>query len=168
MKKTLFLVLITLCLFGCYNKNEVEEKEANQEVNQEVEEKDYSSTLELLKQKCNSSYSELDYDNISRNPDKYDSACIHFKGEVVQVLEAGNGLAQLRVYTSMTDYEYIDNYYDDDAVMVFIYNYDNKNRILEDDIIEIYGVFNDLYTYETVLGSSLTIPSFIMLDYKLI
>ena len=34
----------------------------------------------------------------------------------------------------------------------------DEPRILEDDIITMYGEMQDLMTYETVMGSTVTIP----------
>ena len=46
----------------------------------------------------------------------------------------------------------------DDTVMAY-YSYDEgESRILEDDIITMYGTFGGLYTYESVLGASITVP----------
>ena len=36
---------------------------------------------------------------------------------------------------------------------------DPSNRVLEDDIISFYGTSTGLYSYTTVLGAQLTIPS---------
>ena len=35
---------------------------------------------------------------------------------------------------------------------------ENESRILEDDIIYLYGTLNGVTTYTTVLGSDVTIP----------
>ena len=35
---------------------------------------------------------------------------------------------------------------------------ENESRILEDDIINMYGTLNGTKTYDSVLGSSITIP----------
>lgn len=36
---------------------------------------------------------------------------------------------------------------------------DSSNRVLEDDIISFYGTSTGSYSYTTVLGAQLTIPS---------
>lgn len=35
----------------------------------------------------------------------------------------------------------------------------STKRFLEDDIVTFYGTYDGLYTYETILGASVTIPS---------
>ena len=49
----------------------------------------------------------------------------------------------------------------------YIYDVSVKNlRILEDDKITVYGIFEGLTTYTTVLGQSVTIPKIIVLFYE--
>ena len=46
----------------------------------------------------------------------------------------------------------------DDTILTY---YDPKivsSRVLEDDIITIYGVSQGLYTYESTMGQKITIP----------
>jgi hypothetical protein len=42
-----------------------------------------------------------------------------------------------------------------------VYDTADGDRILEDDIVTIWGTSAGLYTYETVMGSELTIPSLV-------
>ena len=46
----------------------------------------------------------------------------------------------------------------EDTLYVNYIPVEGELRILEDDIITIYGEMMDLKTYETVMGSSVTIP----------
>lgn len=48
--------------------------------------------------------------------------------------------------------------YYDDTVYVTYDGYGSEERILEDDIVTFYGEYKGLKTYETVMGSSVTIP----------
>ena len=50
------------------------------------------------------------------------------------------------------------NHYDD-VVLLKVNNYGTNARILEDDYITVYGEYTGLYTYKTVMGSTMTIPS---------
>ena len=110
----------------------------------------------------------IDYNSLARTPDNYKGKYIHFKGEVIQVQEdTTEKLAVLRVNTKLSDYDYIENYYEDDTVYVVVYNYDMNNRILEEDIIDMYGIYYGIETYETVLGSSVSIPAMVTLYYSI-
>jgi len=77
---------------------------------------------------------------------------IKFKGKVIQVLE-GDKANTLRFA--------VDSDYD----KIMIVEYDKSivsSRILEDDIITIYGVSYGLYTYESTMGAPITIPSAVL------
>lgn len=92
------------------------------------------------------------YEELARNPDSYFGQNIVFRGEVIQVLEDTGGVT-MRVNVTEGNYGIWD-----DTVMAY-YSYDEgESRILEDDIITMYGTFGGLYTYESVLGASITVP----------
>ena len=74
-----------------------------------------------------------------------------FTGEVVQVLES-SFYKEYRVNVTKKRYYY------DDTVYVTFFTLDNDNRVLEDDIITFYGEYDGLYSYETVMGATVTIP----------
>ena len=48
----------------------------------------------------------------------------------------------------------------DDVVYVTYERPNSDKRILEDDRVTIYGECNGLYTYETIMGGSVTLPKF--------
>jgi|GEM_PF-2523631 len=118
----------------------------------ELESEDHDLSREekgkYLKSKCKS-YS---YEDLMRYPDKYDGKMVKFKGEVVQVMPSGLNTI-LRVNVTK------DRYYWDDTIYVW---YEGKTvdgaNICEDDIIWLYGMMGGTKTYETVLGSEITIP----------
>lgn len=91
------------------------------------------------------------YEEIARSPEEYKGKLAVFTGKVVQV--SGN---VLRV--SITRYGTYSTYYKDTIYVT--YNYDEGLKVLENDIITIYGVLNGEKTYKTVLGAHVTIPSF--------
>lgn len=110
----------------------------------------------------------IDYSLLARTPDNYLGKYIHFKGEVIQVQEdPTEKLAVLRVNTKLSDYDYMENYYEDDTVYVIVYNYDMNNRILEEDIIDMYGIYYGIETYETVLGSTVSIPAMVTFYFSI-
>ncbi|MBR2572232.1 MAG: peptidoglycan-binding protein [Clostridia bacterium] len=93
-------------------------------------------------------YQKLQYKAMSRDPDSYEGNLYKFDGKVLQVGESGNRI-WMRVATR-------GGY--NDVVYVTYTRGDNEGRILEDDRITVYGTSEGLYTYETVLGASVTIP----------
>lgn len=92
------------------------------------------------------------YDDLARNPKNYIGEPVILYGEVVQVMEDGSNV-ELRVDITECEYGFEDTIY-----VTYTRKSPNESRILEDDIITLWGISNDTISYETVLGSSLTIP----------
>lgn len=94
---------------------------------------------------------EITYDQLARTPDNYVGRKITFSGKVLQVSEdTYSGKVCLRVATS-------DDY---DKVMLIEYESSILNsRVLEDDEIRFYGISIGLYTYESTMRISITIPA---------
>lgn len=96
------------------------------------------------------------FEELSRNPENYFSlsidkgfneAKVKFSGKVLQVIE-DTDRNQMRLA--------IDSDYD--KVILVSYEEDRNNRVLEDDILTVYGNFNGIRTYTTVLGDERSIP----------
>ena len=93
--------------------------------------------------------SDVNYDNLARTPDDFLSEKIVLSGKVIQVME-DDSTTQLRLATN-EDY---------DAVVLVEYNSSIvQERVLENDLITIYGTSNGLISYESTLGGTITIPS---------
>jgi len=92
---------------------------------------------------------DITYDQLARTPDDYIAKKVMFNGQVIQVME-GDGSTQLRV-TVDSDYDQI-LYVEYDSSII-------DSRVLEDDIITIYGVSYGLLSYESTMGGTITIPS---------
>lgn len=90
----------------------------------------------------------ITYDNLARNPDDYMGEKVKFKGKVVQVIE-GDTENQIRLAVD-SDYDTI-LYCGYDPSIV-------SSRILEDDIITIYGISVGTISYQSTLGGTITIP----------
>lgn len=96
-----------------------------------------------------SDYASVPYDDAARTPDAYQGESLVFSGKVVQVIEDST-MTSLRVAT--------DGGWDD----VVLVQYENDLldfRVLEDDYVTAYGVYTGLYTYESAIGASITVPS---------
>lgn len=99
-------------------------------------------------------YRDLDFSALSRDPDKYVDEYYQFSGKVLQVLEQDyNGMTYvaLRVATK-------GGY--DNVVYVEYLRGANESRILEDDRVAVKGKYEGLYTYETIMGGTVTLPEF--------
>ena len=107
-----------------------------------------AAKLEASKAQYSSDYS---YESLSRNPDTYKGQKGKFSGKVLQVSEGDPG------YYSVIRLG-INGSYDN----VLYVRYDSEllsSRILEDDWITVYGELTGVYTYTSIWGKSITIPS---------
>ena len=118
-------------------------------VSSEETEPDDSMIESAYKASC----SEFSYTDVARNPDAYDGASAVFRGKVVQVMQQGN-IYILRVNK--------DSDYNSTVYVTYLAD-EGAPRILEDDVVTLWGSLNGLMTYETIFGASVTIPSFVAL-----
>ena len=97
--------------------------------------------------------SEYTYEQLARNPDTYTGKKVKFSGKILQVMEGK--ISYLRVAMNS-------NY---DTVIFVTYEKDELSyRLLEDDLVTIYGSSLGVYSYEAVSGATITLP-WIMATY---
>ncbi len=95
---------------------------------------------------------EYSYDTIARDPDKYEDTYGRYTGEIIQVLESNNNY-EMRVNITKDNY----GYYEDTIYVVYAKKEDEP-RLLEDDIITIYGINLGTTSYESIFGATITLP----------
>lgn len=92
--------------------------------------------------------SNYTYDQLARNPDTYIGSKIKINGKVLQTGEDGD-LCYARIAMNS-------NY---DTVVFVIYEKDLLGyKLLDDDIVTVYGTSLGEYSYEAVSGATITIP----------
>lgn len=91
----------------------------------------------------------ITYDNLARDPDKYKGNKVVFQGKVIQVME-GDDYTQYRLAVN-SDY--------DTVALIEITADKLSSRVLEDDIITIYGESMGTITYDSTLGGKITVPA---------
>ncbi len=97
------------------------------------------------------------YEDLARTPDSYKNMKLVITGKVVQVLEKSNG-AQYRIA--------VDGDYD----QMFYVDYTGDfaaGRILEEDTVTLWGIYDGLMSYNSTLGGKITIPSLIAKYYQI-
>ncbi|MBI4857173.1 MAG: hypothetical protein HY818_10590 [Acetobacterium woodii] len=97
------------------------------------------------------------YTDLARTPDSYKGMKIVVTGKVVQVMEKSNG-AQYRVA--------VDGNYD----QIFYVDYTGsfgQGRILENDMVTLWGTYDGLMSYTATLGGKITIPSLLAKYYQI-
>ncbi|MBQ8204003.1 MAG: hypothetical protein IJZ75_06980 [Clostridia bacterium] len=162
-KKWWFWVLIgfaVIVLIG--SMGEDDSTSTNSDTNSKIESSEkieQNSQPELTYEEEIATYGEIDFETLSRNPDKYKGEKFKFTGEVIQVLEASFGdIVELRINVTKQTYEYIDSVTWTDTIYATVELPDGEDRILEDDIITFYGECKGLYSYTSVLGSKISLP----------
>jgi len=90
----------------------------------------------------------ITYNQLARTPDDYEGKKVKFTGKVVQMMDGGAEI-NLRVAVN-SDYDLI--------LFVYYPSSLTKTRVLENDIITLYGVSEGLYTYKSTMGGNITIP----------
>ena len=95
---------------------------------------------------------EDEYKNIARRPEDYKGQRAVFTGKVIQVVEGYSRSVVLRVEVTKDKYGFWD-----DAIYVNYKYSKGEDKILEDDIITMYGVIEGTKTYTSLVGN-VTIP----------
>lgn len=90
---------------------------------------------------------DFDYEKIMRNPDKAYGTVWKVMGDVIQVVETKSYLQEFLFETN-----------DWDIIYVSYHKTKDEDNILEGDRLTLYGTFYMTKTYQTVLGSSNTVP----------
>ncbi len=110
----------------------------------------------------------IDFETLSRNPDKYKGNNYKLEGEVIQVQESSwSDTVELRINITKETFEYIDDVLWTDTIYATVKIPDGSDRILEDDVITFWGTCDGMYTYESVLGSSISLPKIDIKYYEL-
>lgn len=89
----------------------------------------------------------LNYNSVCRDPDDYKGKKTSIKGKVIQVIEAGIFGNAYRISVN------------NDIWYVSYSPKSGESRILEGDIVTVYGECKGITTYVAVLGNTVTIPS---------
>ena len=95
----------------------------------------------------------LTYENMARFPDQNIGQTITVTGEVNQVDYTSDGWA-VRLITGRSEY----GYYSGDDLFVYFFGTPTSSRVLEDDIIQVTGVFAGPFEYTTIFGATREVP----------
>lgn len=94
-------------------------------------------------------YVDADYKTFARNPDEHEFELIKISGKIIQVLES-DGFNSYRIAQN-------DDY--DKVWMITYIPIAGESRILEDDYVTAYGGYMGLYSYESTMGTTVTVPN---------
>lgn len=97
------------------------------------------------------------YDEIARNPNPYKLENITFKAKIIQVVEGSGGDNVYRVAV------------DSDNNCMFYVEYSlpsGSSRILKNDVVTLRGMYYGIYTYQTTMGGSVSVPALLATEIK--
>lgn len=94
------------------------------------------------------------FEQMARNPESFKGTNVKVTGEVVQALYGTSGV-DLRV--NITKKGNYSTYYTDTIYVVY-YPETGEDKILENDIITIYGTSQGEYSYTSTIGAPITLP----------
>ncbi len=128
-------------------------KKANKEKEAEKERK-AAEEVKKYKDSCQT----YTYNELARNPSAMKGKPVKVTGKVIQSMKStyGNSVT-LRVNITKTGSYY--TYYTDTVYVTYTYPDSSAERILEDDIITIYGDSTGETSYQSTLSGTVTIPS---------
>ena len=102
----------------------------------------------------------VSYNDLFRNNEDYVGKVVLFKqAQIIQVLEDNSSFLDFRANITKEDYGFTDT--------VYLQGYSGK-RLLEDDVVEVYGVVTGLVKYETIMNTQVIVPSIKVLSISLI
>ena len=119
--------------------------------------KSYELTPEEKAQQYKDGCETFTYEQIARDPDAYMYRKAKYTGEIIQVLEGDDGSVTYRMNITKTGSYYV---HYEDTILVYMdkESRSSQTRILEDDIVTVYGVNMGLHTYQSIFGASITVP----------
>ena len=102
----------------------------------------------------------ITYNELLRNNEDYQDEIVYFKGRVTQVAEE-EGKFAISLATGMN--KFTGNYLGD----IVLVGHEGQ-RVLEDDIIEVWGKVRPLMTMKSLLGTDKTMPTIMSLELNVI
>jgi TM2 domain-containing membrane protein YozV len=111
-----------------------------------------SKKLTIAKDEYIALCQQFSYEEIARNPNIYKGKPSFFTGKVIQVTENRKNIT-LRINVTEGRYSWSDTIYVDYTRLS-----EDESRILDDDIIKVYGDLNGIKSYRAVLGNTISIP----------
>lgn len=144
-----------------YNKllaEEEKEKKAKEEKEQHEKEKQVRQEMSKFKKTCK----QYEYKDLARNPESYQGKKIKLKVKISQIIDGGilDDNTYYRVYTNGED----DMWWLGDEYLIMDSREDKTLKLLEDDIIEVYGEFDGTTELERALTG--TTEEVLLIDMK--
>lgn len=131
-----------------------EKRTAEQEAEEKRKQEEEIARKQQEESEFKASCQTYTFEQMARNPENFKGTNVKVTGEVVQALYGTSGV-DLRV--NITKEGTYTTYYTDTIYVVY-YPEAGEDKILEGDIITIYGTSQGDYTYTSTLGASINLP----------
>lgn len=127
----------------------------------EIEAK-YAIKSTMSEQDFRSNCSEISYEELMRNPNKYAGQYVKIACKVDSSPKENNNEMSVNCATGPSSY--LLGYFGDYIHISYRYADENESRMIEDDIIVVYGIFEGSYTYQSMVGQQ-TVPNITVFYY---
>lgn len=130
-----------------------EQKEAERKAEEEKRKAEEEEKRRQEEEEAKGYETGITYEQLARTPDEFEGKKVKFSGKVLQVIYQDE-IAMVRLAVN-SDYN---------QVLYCVFASDlTSSRILDDDMITVYGNSNGLYSYTSVMNQSIEIPSVLVL-----
>lgn len=129
-------------------EEETTEASTEETTEPETTEETTEAPTEINPEEYKSECQDISYSEIARDSNGLAGQYFTFTGKIIQVMDG-----TYRMNVTVDEW----GIYND--TILFIYDTGDGDRILEDDIVTIWGQSLGLYTYTSVLGSEITVPA---------
>ena len=143
-------LVIGIVIFILWSAAMISSSNSNIQPNKEAPIKKPELTMEQIK---DSAMQGVDYDSLMRYNEKYVGKILYLEGEVIQTTRTYGDNYLLRVSITKDNLGFGTTYYKDPIWV----NY-HGDRVLENDIVGIYGKVKGIKEYTAVLGNTISIP----------
>jgi uncharacterized membrane protein YvbJ len=169
------IIVVLVCgiigaVFGKSEEDENKSTTAATTSTPKATKKETQSTAKTIKKKTNkqikkefkASCKTITYKKLARNPDKYKGKNYKITGQVIQVLESDSWFSDtttLRINMTATKNQFADGgVLWSDTIISAVDIPEGADKILEDDIITLWGTCEGSYQYEAITGQKITAP----------
>jgi len=94
------------------------------------------------------------YTTLFKNINSYKGKVVYFRGKVLQLVSNGNNQYDLRIGTQEPDYN-------NNVIYV---HYAGNPMVIEDEIVDVWGTVNGVADYNSVSGTTISIPEVTAID----
>lgn len=150
-----WLLIIVIVVIGIVYSSGSEENNSDNSIpnnSTEISQKQNEEPV-ISKEEYKAQCVSVSYTDVARNPNNYTGKKAMFRGKVIQVQEIGKSVT-LRIDVTQGNY----GLWEDTVYVDYIRKSDDESRILEEDIVTLYGEIMGIKSYTSVLGNQISIP----------